>query len=132
VAHAHRTYQPRDTDHSVLHAVIREYLEPFLKEVADRGDGHGLPRFVEQEFREFLTCGVLAHGFKKGVVAAAVVRGLADDQLAKSATVSTGAPPMTLDGGGNSPNARRASRLLGKRRNRRHETGQGEHDGDTR
>jgi len=38
VAHSHRTYQPRDTEHSVLHAVIREYLEPFVREVTDRGD----------------------------------------------------------------------------------------------
>ena len=65
MAHPHRTYQPRDTEHSVLHAVIREHLEPFLREVSDRGDGSGLPRFVEQEFREFLTCGVLAHGFTR-------------------------------------------------------------------
>jgi len=57
VAHPHRTYQPRDTDHSVPHAVIREHLEPFLREVSDRGDGRRLPRFVGQEFREFLTCG---------------------------------------------------------------------------
>jgi len=47
----------------VLHAVIREHLEPFLREISDRGDGSGLPRFIEQEFRDFLTCGVLAHGF---------------------------------------------------------------------
>jgi len=65
VAHPHHTYQPRDTDHSVLHAVIREHLEPFLREASDRGDGHGLPRFVEHEFREFLTCGVLAGGFMR-------------------------------------------------------------------
>ncbi len=65
MAHPHRTYPPRDTGHSVLHAVIREHLEPFLREVSDRGDGSGLPRFVEQEFREFLTCGVLAHGFTR-------------------------------------------------------------------
>jgi len=38
VAHSHRTYQPRDTEHSVLHAVIREHLEPFVREVTDRGD----------------------------------------------------------------------------------------------
>jgi hypothetical protein len=25
----------------------------------------GLPAFVEQEFRDFLTCGVLAHGFAR-------------------------------------------------------------------
>ena len=65
MAHPHRTYQPRDTEHSVLHAVIREHLEPFLQNASDRGDGHGLPRFVEQEFREFLTCGVLAQGFTR-------------------------------------------------------------------
>jgi hypothetical protein len=65
VADSHSTYQPRDTEHSVLHAVIREHLEPFLREVTDRGHGHGLPRFVEQEFREFLSCGVLANGFTR-------------------------------------------------------------------
>ncbi len=63
VARASSTYRPRDAVHSVLHTVIREHLELFLREVSDRGDGEGLPRFVEQEFREFLTCGVLAHGF---------------------------------------------------------------------
>lgn len=35
VAHPHRTYQPRDTKHSVLHAVIREGLDSFLREVSD-------------------------------------------------------------------------------------------------
>jgi len=38
VVHSHRTYQPRDTEHSVLHAVIREHLEPFLREISDRGE----------------------------------------------------------------------------------------------
>jgi hypothetical protein len=65
VARACPTYQPRDAEHSVLHAVIREHLEPFLRDASARGDGHGLPRFVEQEFRDFLTCGVLAHGFTR-------------------------------------------------------------------
>jgi len=65
VARAPSTYRPRDAEHSVLHTVIREHLDLFLREVSDRGDGGGLPRFVEQEFREFLTCGVLAHGFAR-------------------------------------------------------------------
>lgn len=43
----------------------RPDLEPFLREASHRGDESGLPRFVEQEFREFLTCGVLAHGFTR-------------------------------------------------------------------
>src|SRR5437899_2245918 len=56
-------YRPRDAERSVLHAVVRTHLETFLREAAHRGEGAGLPQFVEQEFREFLTCGVLAHGF---------------------------------------------------------------------
>ena len=49
----------------VLHRVVRENLETFLREVADRSDGGGLPRFVEREFREFLTCGALSRGFAR-------------------------------------------------------------------
>jgi hypothetical protein len=33
--------------------------------VAHRAEGVGLPDFVEQEFRDFLTCGILAHGFAR-------------------------------------------------------------------
>jgi hypothetical protein len=58
-------YRPRDAEHSVLHQVVREHLEPFLRAAAEAGDGVGLPQFVEREFREFLTCGVLAHGFAR-------------------------------------------------------------------
>jgi hypothetical protein len=59
-------YRPRDAEHTVLHAVIREHLETFLNEAATtRTDGPGLPRFVEEEFRAFLRCGVLAHGFAR-------------------------------------------------------------------
>lgn len=47
----------------MLHAIIREHLEPFRREVAHGGDGNGLPRFVEHEFRDFLRCGILAEGF---------------------------------------------------------------------
>src|SRR5438034_1642698 len=53
---------PRST---VLHRVVRENLETFLREAADRTDGGGLPRFVEREFREFLTCGALGRGFAR-------------------------------------------------------------------
>ncbi len=55
VAHPCRTYRRRDTESSVHHAVIREHLELCLREVSVRGDGRGLPRFVEQEFRGVLT-----------------------------------------------------------------------------
>ena len=55
-------YRPRDAAHTVLHQVIAEHLEAFLRAVAEAGDGAGLPQFVEREFREFLTCGVFEHG----------------------------------------------------------------------
>src|ERR1700687_4589058 len=55
-------YRPRDAKHTVLHQVIAEHLEAFLRAVAEAGDGTGLPQFVEREFREFLTCGVFEHG----------------------------------------------------------------------
>jgi hypothetical protein len=59
------TYEPRAPEDGVLHAVIREHLETFLAEAARGTDGPGLPAFVEQEFRDYLTCGVLAHGFAR-------------------------------------------------------------------
>lgn len=35
---------------------VRTHLETFLREAAIRAEGAGLPRFVEDEFRAFLTC----------------------------------------------------------------------------
>jgi hypothetical protein len=55
-------YGPRDAEHTVLHQVIAEHLEVFLRAGAKAGNGAGLPQFVERESREFLTCGVFEHG----------------------------------------------------------------------
>jgi hypothetical protein len=52
-------YQPRAAESGVLHAVIREHLEGFLR-AGERAAGTGVPSFVEREFRQFLSCGVLA------------------------------------------------------------------------
>jgi hypothetical protein len=49
----------------VLYRVISEHLEAFLETAKRQVDGAPLPEFVEQEFRDFLTCGVLAHGFAR-------------------------------------------------------------------
>jgi hypothetical protein len=59
------TYQPRDAVGTILHRVVRENLETFLREAADGSDGDGLPRFIEREFREFITCGALSRGFAR-------------------------------------------------------------------
>lgn len=61
----HHTHVRRQPEQSVLHQVVREHLETFLAEVRQRGGGEGLPRFVERELREFLTCGVMARGFAR-------------------------------------------------------------------
>ncbi len=60
-----RAYVPRQPEGTVLHRVVREHLETFLAEARQRGGGEGLPRFVEREFREFLTCGMRARGFAR-------------------------------------------------------------------
>ena len=44
-----------------MHRVVREQLETFL--ARSRCQDPSTPRFVEQELRAFLRCGVLAHGF---------------------------------------------------------------------
>jgi hypothetical protein len=59
------SYQPRHAEAGVLHGVIRNHVDDFLLATADRADGARLPEFITQEFREFLTCGVLAHGFAR-------------------------------------------------------------------
>lgn len=49
----------------MLYRVINEHLDAFLETARRHADGASLPIFVEQEFRDFLTCGVLAHGFAR-------------------------------------------------------------------
>jgi hypothetical protein len=65
LGHGQQTYVRRQPEQTVLHRVIREHLETFLAEARQRGGGEGLPRFVERELREFLTCGVMARGFAR-------------------------------------------------------------------
>ena len=57
-------YRRREPEKSVLHGVVREHLETFL-ERGHRGDGEGYPRFIEREFRRYLECGLLCHGFAR-------------------------------------------------------------------
>ena len=57
-------YVPRLGEQSALHAAMRENVETFLASARARSEhGFGVPRFVEDELRGFLRCGVLAHGF---------------------------------------------------------------------
>ena len=53
----HAVYRPRTAEASVLHLIIRQHLEDFLRVAANRADGAGLPEFIAREFRKFLTAG---------------------------------------------------------------------------
>src|SRR5512145_2145904 len=54
-------YAPRRPEESILYGVVADHLETFLARARDRE--RTVPRFVEREFRSFLDCGILAHGF---------------------------------------------------------------------
>jgi hypothetical protein len=54
-------YQRHEPEKTLLHEVVREQLEKFLASSSLREQP--APRFIEQELRAFLRCGVLAHGF---------------------------------------------------------------------
>ncbi|MGH7287727.1 MAG: transposase zinc-binding domain-containing protein, partial [Myxococcota bacterium] len=54
-------YAPRSPEQTLLHRIVREQLETCLAHTRRRDQP--APRFVEQEFRAYLRCGVLAHGF---------------------------------------------------------------------
>jgi putative transposase/transposase-like zinc-binding protein len=63
MAPAVATYAPRDPSHTVLYHVIAEHLETFLASCHDNSEATGFPAYVEQEFYDYLRCGILAHGF---------------------------------------------------------------------
>src|SRR5438093_8625907 len=54
-------YTPRHPEESILYDVVAEQLETFLARQRERD--RPVPLFVEREFRSFLDCGILAHGF---------------------------------------------------------------------
>ncbi len=58
-------YQPRAAERGVLYRVVEAHLDAFLDAAAQHAEGSRLPSFVEQEFRDFLTCGVLTRGFAR-------------------------------------------------------------------
>jgi hypothetical protein len=59
-------YRRRRPEATTLHRIVREHLETYLA-LANESDpmGDGVPDHVEKEFRSYLTCGILAHGFAR-------------------------------------------------------------------
>ena len=59
-------YRRREPERTLLHAVVRDRLEPFLAAARERSpSGRGLPAHVERDLRAYLDCGVLARGFAR-------------------------------------------------------------------
>lgn len=57
-------YRPRRPTETVLYGVVRQYLETFLAHARETYEAP-LPRYVEEELRGYLKCGVFAHGFTR-------------------------------------------------------------------
>ena len=57
-------YLPRRPTETVLYGIVRENLESFLAHARAHYDG-GLPRYVEQELRAYMACGVFSEGFTR-------------------------------------------------------------------
>jgi hypothetical protein len=56
-------YRRREPEKTLLYEVVLQHLPEFLRDMRGQDDhGYGVPRFVEQEFRRYLDCGVLARG----------------------------------------------------------------------
>ena len=56
------TYERRRPELSALHVIVRAHLETFLACVREER-GKELPRYVVEELRRYMRCGILAHGF---------------------------------------------------------------------
>jgi hypothetical protein len=65
VAQPSSAYEPRDPTSTILYGIVRDHFETFRADAASLRDGEGLPRFVQQEFRDFLRCACLAGGFAR-------------------------------------------------------------------
>jgi Putative transposase len=60
------TYRPRRPTETALYGVVRDHLETFLAHTRETYEAP-LPRYVEQELRGYLRCGVFAHGFVRAL-----------------------------------------------------------------
>jgi hypothetical protein len=57
-------YRPRRPTQTALYQAVQHHLETFVARAAESDPmGHALPEWVERDFRGYLECGVLAHGF---------------------------------------------------------------------
>ena len=56
-------YARREPEKTALYQVFHRHLPGFERMWADSDRGNCLPGHVTEELRQFLTCGILSHGF---------------------------------------------------------------------
>jgi hypothetical protein len=60
----HGVYRRREPEKTILYQVVQQNLETFLAQMREACPDHDpIPDYVEQTFRNYLDCGILAHGF---------------------------------------------------------------------
>ena len=62
------TFTPTPTagTHGGVYQVVQRHLETWLEETRGRDpDGEPVPGYIERDFGQYLTCGILAHGFAR-------------------------------------------------------------------
>ena len=60
---SHQSYVRREPEKTALYKVFQQHLPSFERMWTDSDSGNCLPKFVTQELQQFLTCGILSHGF---------------------------------------------------------------------
>ena len=57
-------YRRREPEKTLLYQVVQHNLETFLSQMREACPDHDpVPDYVEETFRNYLECGILAHGF---------------------------------------------------------------------
>ena len=59
------TYRRRQPERTVLYRTVQTHLATWLELTRERPLGGSTPAHVEREFRRYLECGILAHGFAR-------------------------------------------------------------------
>ena len=55
-------YEQHRPEQTVLYQIVAKHLETYLEHVREHHES-GLPKYVEQDLRAYLKCGIHAHGF---------------------------------------------------------------------
>ncbi|CAN5621925.1 hypothetical protein BH23GEM9_BH23GEM9_26830 [soil metagenome] len=59
-------YRRRDPTATPLYPLVQHHVETFLADApAADPDGEAVPQWVEDDFRAYLRCGIVAHGFAR-------------------------------------------------------------------